>query len=265
MNDVPNLTPPPDRSLTSAQRARVLGRLSVETDDGRTRPWVLSAAAGATAPSSSPTADPCDVFESADRASGTIPQGKETMKLDLPGALRCLSDRVPPTCQEAVRGQLPAAKVVATSGDVTFWQSGQRWVQCFAGVHTTTVNRVGTLGAASAPAERFAFSSDHAYPTRGRAPSTFVAGGPLGGGDSRISYTFPDGHRQEATYVDGADGTRWWVLRYVATRGVLADPQTNWATLAPVVVRLYGTSASAPDRYELSWSTSGCAQVNHGC
>jgi hypothetical protein len=300
MNDFSNLTPPADRSLTSAQRARVLGRLSVDAEDGRTRPWVLSAAAaaavlaviggglalsgslagsndgspgagrvvqpasgaGATVPSSSPTPNACDVFKIAGGASGTIPQHEETVKLDLRGALECLSDRVPPTCQEAVREQLPAAKVVATSGDITFWQSGQRWVQCFSGVHSTTVNRVGTLGESVEPAERFAFSSDHAYPTRGRAPSTFVAGGPVGADDSRISYTFPDGHRQQATYVDSADGSRWWVLQYAATRGVLADPQTNWGTLAPVVVRVGGAGG---DRYELDWSASGCAQINHGC
>jgi hypothetical protein len=231
----------------------------------RTHPSAGPAPAGTTNPSTSPSASPC--------------LGSQAGEITTPGSVTRLRENITrgpgthcplppaPTCARAVQDQLPGATQVASSADlgVGFWQAGQRWVLCYHDTGETTVQHVGTLGAPVPPTRQFAFSTDIGGEVAGERPTAFVAGGPLGGGDSRITYTFPDGHHQDATYVDGADGTRWWVLRYVARSGLLADPATHWDQLPPVVVRLYGTDVSAPDVFHLDFATSGCAQANHGC
>jgi hypothetical protein len=216
-------------------------------------------------PAVSASADPCAKLRAAERSiTGALAEVR-TRITGVPAG--CFPSAPPTTCAAEVRDQLRGATEIANDADgaVGFWRSGRRWVLCYHDARVTTVQHVHDLGAALDDGQRFGFSTDHGDVVGGQMPTTFVAGGPLGGGDSRISYTFPDGHRQEATYVDAADGSRWWVMVYVARRGVLADPDTNWGQLDPVVVRLYGTDVSPPDRISLDWGASGCNQVNHGC
>ncbi|MFL6061394.1 MAG: hypothetical protein ACJ72E_09200 [Marmoricola sp.] len=304
MNDFENLTPPPERPLTPAQRARLRLRLPRPDEEERGRPWLLPAAAAAaavavgvggavalarsvdendgaqrnpgpaasgpaptaTTPAATVTAstDPCAEVTKGETISGAQAQ---LHAIVTQGPNSCLSSAPPASCAHEVRDQLPGATEVAgnATDGVSFWTSGQRWTLCFHDASVTTVHRVQTLDAPLVGEQRFAFSTDHGDTVAGHMPSTFVAGGPLGGGDSRISYTFPDGHVQEATYVTGSDGSRWWIVQYVARTGVLADPRTNWGQLAPVVARLWGTDVSAPEKTELPWGASGCNQVNHGC
>jgi len=302
MNDVPNLTPPPERPLTPEQRTRLRSRLPRPEDD-RTRSWLVptvaaaavvalvaggsvalarsvggdggprtvepAAGASASAYASAPapvtaSTDPCSQVSA---AIAELNASAGETQLTLTGAqATCVPHNPPTTCAHEVHDVLPGATLVAGSADgAGFWQAGRRWTLCAHDTSATTVHRVQNLDDAPVGNARFAFSTDHGDTVGGRMPTTFVAGGPLGGGDARIDYTFPDGHVQEATYLDGVDGSRWWLVSYTATDGPLADPRTNWGQLAPVVARLWGTDVSPPDRITLSWSADGCNQVNHGC
>jgi hypothetical protein len=163
-----------------------------------------------------------------------------------------------------VHQELPGADPVATSDDVSFWSADGQWVLCYHGPGVTTVHHPAALAGTADPARRFAFSTDIGDSTAA-PPATLVAGGPLDADDAQISYTFPDGHRQDATIVQGTDGRRWWVITYVARSGMLARPDTNWGQLPPVVVRVDHADGTPAGQYRLDWQESGCAQANHGC
>jgi hypothetical protein len=302
MTDLPDLTPPPDRRLDAVQRERIRSRLArPDEEQPRLRPWLLTggaaaavvaliagvavalggtgrgsgtavqpstaeqvgpAAGGAGAASPSPTTA-CTKApgegHAVSRAEGTatVPAGEAAG-----GA--CFAPDPQPTCRAAVRAQLPGAARVAVSADVSFWSVGGQWVLCYHGPAVTTVHHAAALDGSADPAHRFAFSTDLAS-SASAPPATLVAGGPLGTDDARISYTFPDGHRQDAAVVQGTDGRRWWAMTYVADTGVLADPHTDWGRLAPVRVDVDHADGTPAEHYRLDWQESGCAQANHGC
>jgi hypothetical protein len=290
-DDFSDLTPPPDRRLTATQRDRIRERLGrPDAESPRLRSWLLTAAAAAAVVAvvagvavaldgSGGDPDPGNPAASGPANAASSPTAACT---ELPGATAfaaptgtagaatetlgkaCSANGPQPSCRAEVHEQLPRADQVAASGDVSFWSAGGRWVLCYRGPAVTTVHHPAALAGTAGPARRFAFSTDLADSATA-PPATLVAGGPLGPADAQISYTFPDGHVQDAVVVDGNDGRRWWVMTYVARQGVLADPDTNWGRLAPVLVRVEHVDGTPAEQYRLDWQESGCAQANHGC
>lgn len=104
-----------------------------------------------------------------------------------------------------------------------------------------------------AVSQNYIASPDGAY-------SYFFAGGHDFDGVQAISYTFPDGHTEDA--VVGKNG--FWSMSYLPTDGVLADPRTNTSRLDPIKVKL----RHSYDNFwvaSLEWGEDTCAQLNHGC
>lgn len=101
--------------------------------------------------------------------------------------------------------------------------------------------------------QNYIASPDGAY-------SYFFAAGRDFDGVEAISYTFPDGHTEDA--VLGKNG--FWSMSYLPTEGVLADPKTNTFRLDPIKVTL---RHSYDDFWvaSLEWGLDTCAQLNHGC
>ncbi len=88
----------------------------------------------------------------------------------------------------------------------------------------------------------------------------FFAAGRDFDGVQAISYTFPDGHTEEA--VVGENGL--WSMVYLPTDGVLVDPHQNQMNLDPITVEVDYTTG--PNRtFELRWGYDTCGQINHGC
>jgi len=106
-----------------------------------------------------------------------------------------------------------------------------------------------------------AISSNHAVGTTSSPfRDQFFAAGRDFDGVRAISYTFPDGHTEEA--VVGQNGL--WSMTYLPTEGVLADPKTNYLDLDPVRAEVSYTGG-ATETVLLRWGVSDCAQVNQGC
>ncbi len=90
----------------------------------------------------------------------------------------------------------------------------------------------------------------------------FAAGADFDGVQA-ISYTFPDGHTEDA--VVGQNGM--WSMNYQPTSGPLADPKTNYNNLGPIKVTVAYTQSggSSNDTFTLPWGLGTCGQTNHGC
>lgn len=150
---------------------------------------------------------------------------------------------------EVADGFTQVAQTGDDDGVTTFWTSGRRWVTCdVAGddpvLITSARGRPGfderslglstaLVGAADDPAVRF------------------VAGGLLPWPVDEISYTFPDGHVEQARFVTSEDAEHtWWAVTYTATDGPLADPATDAADLPPATISIVGAAAEA---FRLPW------------
>lgn len=90
--------------------------------------------------------------------------------------------------------------------------------------------------------------------------SQFVAAGRDFDGVQANSYSFPDGHTEEA--VVGQNGL--WSMTYLPTDGVLVDPMTNFSNLGPIEVTVNYTGGDVRN-FTLQWGLHTCAQTNHGC
>jgi hypothetical protein len=173
------------------------------------------------------------------------------------------------TCAQEISGlgeaRFDGASVTATRtyGDYTtsLYESDSAWLVCddFAAADGGAVtlmqehNRadayrpsVATLGIS----ENFLLTGESQYVAAGRAFD----------GVQTITYTFPDGHTQDA--VLGQDGL--WTMAYLPTTGPLADASTSETTLDPIQVSVDYTDGRH-DSFTLDWGLNTCAQVNHGC
>jgi hypothetical protein len=153
-------------------------------------------------------------------------------------------------CETAVG---PGLTQVAQSDDgtgvTTFWAEGARWAVCdlVAGAEPTVL--AGVNKARAGFDEQGLSVATTAVPAAGGADEAvrFVAGGPLPWPVQEISYTFPDGHTEQARFVTGVDdaGEGWWTVTYTATDGLLVDPEADAADLDPVTISVVGAAAEA--------------------
>jgi hypothetical protein len=84
---------------------------------------------------------------------------------------------------------------------------------------------------------------------------TVWGGGALPDGVTSITYTFPDGHHEQATVKDG-----FWAMQYFSPK---AFTDGNYLELDPIKVTLDGPGGQRT--VTLSWSDHTCNQVSHGC
>jgi hypothetical protein len=158
-------------------------------------------------------------------------------------------------CGAAVgTGLVQVAQSADGSGVTTFWAEGTRWAVCdlVAGTEPTVLAGAATAGAGfDEQALSVATTAVPAAAGAGEAVRV-VAGGRLPWPVQEISYTFPDGHVEEARFVAGTDaaGDGWWTVTYTATDGVLVDPETEVAELDPVTISVVGAAAEA---FRLPW------------
>ncbi|KQZ76033.1 hypothetical protein [Nocardioides sp. Root151] len=222
-------------------------------DDGRDR-------SGEIAPAGSGTAsDPDPTVKAPDPPVSTMPgEGSTTEKI--PENEMRMEPPVP--CADEVGNLLSAARLAGSTtydeGTAQLWTDGATWVICDDWAATSDGGVPTLIGNRSTndvwSKQTYALSQN--YSMDDHLVGQYVAGGPTLPDVASISYTFPDGHTQDA--VIGKD---MWLMTYVATSGPLVD-QT--AETEPVRVRVTfddGTTAS----YDLQWGQDTCAQINHGC
>jgi hypothetical protein len=73
-----------------------------------------------------------------------------------------------------------------------------------------------------------------------------------------VSYTFPDGHTQQATTSTDDQGRAWWLMVYRYD-----DGGGNEMQKPPIEVTV--SYSGVQKHYSLAWATDTCAQANHGC
>lgn len=143
-------------------------------------------------------------------------------------------------------------------GTAQVWFKGKRWVLCDDWAATTDGGQPTLIGnrASNDPADKKTYAISQNYSMNGDE-AQFFAGGPALPGVKSISYTFLDGHTEDAVIKD-----RMWLMTYLPTSGPMLDP-----TLAegPEPIRVEVTTASGTTSYDLSWAHDTCAQINHGC
>lgn len=146
------------------------------------------------------------------------------------------------------------AQVPGESGTTSFWSAGRRWAVCDGLVHPSadvapvlTVHAQTRDRAAGFDESRLALGSAVAGSDDAPEAVRFTAGGLLPWPVEEISYTFPDGHVEQARFVASEDGSgdTWWVVAYTATDGPLVDPGTPPEDLGPVTVTVVGAAAEA--------------------
>ncbi|HEX6246476.1 MAG TPA: hypothetical protein VFZ64_01280 [Nocardioidaceae bacterium] len=171
------------------------------------------------------------------------PSGRET-----PSGGEPWDASVSEACADAVDpGLAEIAQSPHESGATSFWGSRGRWVVCDVVAGEAVLVEGARDGEEHFDEQSLGFQTVLASEDGGAA--RFVAGGPLPWPVDSIGYTFPDGHVEEARFVD-ADGTVWWAMSYTATADPLADPEVDPATMEPVTVSVVGGAAEA---FRLPW------------
>jgi hypothetical protein len=159
-------------------------------------------------------------------------------------------------CEAVVgRGLTQVAQSPDDSGTTTFWAKGRQWVAC-----DVTAGAAGgkpallasTDGAADTGFDPHSLAlSTTVVPGSDGSRVRLVAAGRAPWRVDEISYTFPDGHTEQARFATSEDDSQevWWSVTYMPTEGVLVDPDTE-ADLGPVTVSVVGAAAEA---FRLPW------------
>ena len=161
-------------------------------------------------------------------------------------------------CETVVGGGFSqVAQSPDDAGTTTFWTNGRRWVACDVAAGADGVEPAvlsSTRRGSSGFVERSLAVTTTVLPGPDGSPAAvrLVAGGRLPWRVDEISYTFPDGHTEQATFVtsEGAPEEVWWSVAYTPTEGVLVDPETEPADLDPVTISIVGAAAEA---FRLPW------------
>lgn len=282
MND--DLTPPPERPLDDAARARIRERVVTGLDERRPGRWWLVPVAASTPTASGYAAlRPDDASApnggpagrgSAEPAPDVPPAPRETPPPDVPeptsSEMASTSpapddplpdgspEEDPTTCAREVRGVLPGAEEMGwwadESGSTTFYATGDEYTLCDTHGGRTTVHHPKPL---VGEGDRNPYEVSTLWPSGDRA--VFAAGGPVPADspDFAVSYRFGDGHVQRAAIigkpVDGSAGG-YWVMVYAAPDGAAALDR-------PIEVEVRGGGAPGGELGPLDT----CAQANHGC
>ncbi|HSE07633.1 MAG TPA: hypothetical protein VLB29_03120 [Nocardioidaceae bacterium] len=162
------------------------------------------------------------------------------------------------TCSAAVpSGFDQVAQSPDDAGTTTFWTLGRRWVACdvaaAAGVGPALFSSPKRAGAPGFDARSLAVTTSVIEGADGEPAAVRVfAGGRLPWRVQELSYTFPDGHTEQARFVtsETTPDEVWWSVTYTPTEGVLADPGVREADLEAVTISIVGAAAEA---FRLPW------------
>jgi hypothetical protein len=223
--------------IVLAAGALVLTGCGASTSDGPARAVLAGSATDQAASTPDPQIDPMPT-------DGATPSGGEPWDAT-----------ATQQCGAAVGdGLTQVAQSADGVGVTTFWAQGPRWAVCdlVAGTEPTVIT--GVDKARNGFDEQTLSVATTAAPATGGADEAvrIVAGGRLPWPVQEMSYTFPDGHTEEARFVTGVDavGDGWWTVTYTATDGVLVDPETDAADLDHVTISVVGAAAEA---FRLPW------------
>jgi len=288
-------TPPPEQPMDDATRARIRARIAEEatTESTSVRRWALPVVAAvavlaiamggayaafwpgdggpvspapaiqettapADSPSPAPTEPPSDaptLEESAPPSSEPPPGGpdEDWGAEDIPRT----------TCAREVRPR-GAEQVVSwptSVGEVGIWVAGDSWALCEQSGRIATVHAARPLGEEQLDKDAFNFSTSTYDWNAQQFFTAYVAGGPLVVPHERITYTFPDGHTEQARIATDAAGRQWWSVAYLPTEGIMTSGNSSkWDP-----VKVEDALSGVVNTYRLDWFRNGCAQVNHGC
>ncbi len=164
-------------------------------------------------------------------------------------------------------GATPTASRAGTIGTTYLYESKAAWVVCddFASVDggAPTLLPWHLKSDPYSPTGRTIDVSENVVGEPGHLHHQYLAGGRNFTGVRAISYTFPDGHTEQA--IIGQDGL--WTMNYQPTAGILVDPNVNESELDPIKgsVTYDAATGGAIDTTTLRWILRTCAQTNHGC
>lgn len=164
-------------------------------------------------------------------------------------------------------GLQEVAQTANDGGVTSFWMAGKKSVACDAlgGQDAPTPALLASGPRASLDERALGLSTTVVTDSNGATTAVrFAAGGKLPWPVYEMTYVFPDGHSENATFVrsDDGSGDTWWSVSYTATDGVLVDPDTDPAKLEPLTISIIAGAAQA---FRRPWDEATCAQTNFTC
>lgn len=268
MND---LTPPPDRPLDDAARARIRAGLVESTAQPgaptrRGHAWLAPVVAAA-AVAAIVGGGTWLLNRDGNSAAPLQPAGSGTSTVAPDSPTPSPSGAPDDDCAEAVQEQLPGAvsrygiaqaTLGGQSSQTSIWTKGDQWVVCdtFASLDGGVPTVFAVHSGMPVPTKDELLISMNFVQVGDELLSQFVAGGLLASDVTSISYDFPDGQLVNAAINGG-----WWTMNYQPTSGPLA----GGGRLPSEPVRVTVTANGATTTYTLEWGQDTCAQINHGC
>ncbi len=284
-------TPPPERPLSEAARARIRAELLAHAHEHRsaTPRWVVPAGAAAAVAlvaglsywaispggsepdglpvtggggtSSVPSA-PADDSSSAPANHGTstsMPAAPETvfesegtMPPDPDDAVQVGTRSCEVEMENVLKGATLALQLDDTS---SFWVKGEKFVLCDELDERTTVHRALPL----TPREELATYAVSTDLLGGQVIRS--AGGIVPQGAEEVfdvAYSFPDGHTEHATTSTDDQGRTWWRMIYSYKDG-------GGNEMDQPAIKVTMSLSGVQNEYTLAWGEDTCAQANHGC
>lgn len=240
-----------------------LSACGTSTDDARRPDQAVLAGADTPSPTAKPTDSGPDIDPDLPPGETPAPTPVGGLPWDTAVSDACATAVV----DEAGNGLQEVAQTADDGGVISFWSAGRQWVAC--DMLTGTDATGGTDAADGAQPVLVASSDggrehfDKASLSLSSTPVTdadgettavrFAAAGLLPFPLLELTYTFPDGHTEEARFVrsDDGSGDTWWSVTYTPTDGVLVDPAGDPTELDPLTISIVGGGAEA---FRVPWA-----------
>ena len=270
---MPDLTPPPERSLDEQTRHQMRAELIAATGEPTrtsSRGWLVPAVAAAAV--AAVIGGGSLLINGNDGGQELAPGASDTTSATPPppstGTPTPQAVVPAPACASAVKDFLPGAdmkysQVADGPGskvtDLEIWVGGDQWQVCdtFATLDGGAPTLFAVHQGRNVPDQEQLRISMNFVQVSGGLHAEYAAAGRVSSAVSSISYAFPDGHVEEARPAD--DG--YWSVVYLPEDGPLAGGDLRNVDPIEVTVRADG----AAQTYTLEWGTDTCAQINHGC
>jgi|1186.fasta_scaffold23430_2 hypothetical protein len=262
-------TPPPERPLPEASRARIRSELLAHAHENRSRGprWAVPLGAAAAVAlvaglgywAVSLGADDGGEVTPALASSSVTPTAPDPTIPTSPSApVKVATGSCPHELPNVLPGAEPAFDFPPgdDGGTTSFYVKGDRFVLCDIRNGVTTVQQPMPTTPKD-DATTYAVSSLFL----GKGNQVVRVGGgvvPAGAADFDVAYTFPNGHVEHATTAADQTGRMWWRMVYTYD-----DGGGNELDKTPIEVTV--SSSGAQQHFTLGWGIHTCAQANHGC